>query len=319
MESIKWGILSTAKIALKDVIPAIKRSELGTVHAICSRDPEKAKAVAEGLDIPVAYSSYEDLLADEEIDAIYNPLPNHLHVPWTLKALEAGKHVLCEKPITPTLTEAEDLLEKTRQYPDLKVMEAFMYRFHPQWTKVKELVSEGVIGDLKTMDCIFTYYNDDPDNIRNKYKDGGGGLLDIGCYCVSAPRFIFGEEPVEVKGYLQIDPEFGVDHLASGLLRFNKGMSTFTASMEIHAHQNVKIFGTKGHIDIPQPFNPPAHRPSTIFVVTDTESRVIDIPAADQYTLQCDAFARSVIDDSPVPTPLEDAVANMRILDRIRR
>src|SRR5690242_4387989 len=220
MQKVRWGILSTANIGTGKVIPAMQQGTYCEVAAIASRNQTHAQATAARLGIPKAYGSYEDLLADPEIDAIYNPLPNHLHVPWSIKVLQAGKHVLCEKPIALTAAEAETLADVARQYPHLKVMEAFMYRFHPQWQRARQLVLEGGIGELRTIQSFFSYYQTDPNNIRNRDDVGGGGMLDIGCYTVSLARFIFGAEPNRVFGAVEYDPELKIDRLASAILDF---------------------------------------------------------------------------------------------------
>lgn len=315
MKAINWGILSTAKIGIEHLIPAIQASESGSVHAIASRDTERAEQVAEDLDIPVSYGSYEELLADESIDAIYIPLPNHLHVPWTIKAMEAGKHVLCEKPIALDSDEAESLLQKTEEFPDLKVMEAFMYRFHPQWTVAKNLINNKEIGSIQSVQSFFSYYNDDPENIRNRPNMGGGGLMDIGCYCISISRFLFGRDPDSVIGEIDIDPNFGVDRKASGILRFGDKSATFTCSTQMHNYQRALIFGTDGIIQIEIPFNAPADEPARLYLTKNGNRETHKTSAEDQYRLQVDSFCRSIINKTAVPTPLKDAVANMKVID----
>lgn len=287
------------------------------IAAIASRDLSRAKETAIALGIPKAYGSYEDLLADESIDAIYNPLPNHLHVPWSLKALEAGKHVLCEKPIGLSTEEALLLLNASKKYPQLKVMEAFMYRLHPQWIKAKSLVENGKIGELKTIQSFFSYYNVDTNNIRNQADIGGGGLMDIGCYCISLSRFIFGDEPNAVVSMIDHDPVMKTDRLTSGILKFSKGESTFTCSTQSMPYQRVNIVGTAGRIEIEVPFNAPPDKETKLWLVTagGTEEFVFDI--CDQYTLQGDAFSQAILNDTSVPTPLEDAVSNMKVIDAI--
>lgn len=315
MKSINWGILSTAKIGIKHLIPAIQESETGTVHAIASRDLIRAEKAANDLDIPICYGSYEELLADNSIDAIYNPLPNHLHVPWTIKALEAGKHVLCEKPIALDSDEAEQLLQKTKDFPDLKIMEAFMYRFHPQWTVARKLIKKQEIGSIQSIQSVFSYYNDDPENIRNRPDMGGGGLMDIGCYCISISRFLFGREPDSVIGDIDIDPDFGTDRKASGILTFGDSTATFTCSTQMHNYQRAFIFGTDGIIEIEIPFNAPADKHVSIYLTKNGTRETHTIPSADQYKLQVDEFCKSIINNSAVPTPLDDAVANMKVID----
>jgi len=301
------------------VLPAMQRGEYCEVAAIASRSLETARAAAAQLGIPKAYGSYEELLADPEIDAIYNPLPNHLHVPWSIKALEAGKHVLCEKPIALTAAEAQTLADTARRYPRLKVMEAFMYRHHPQWRRARQLVAEGQIGELRTIHSFFSYYNDDPSNIRNMAGIGGGGLMDIGCYNISISRFIFGAEPQRVCGIVEYDPQFKTDRLASGMLDFGSGTATFTCSTQLASYQRVHIFGDTGRIEIEIPFNAPPDRPCKIWHQHDGGIEEIVFVVCDQYTLQGDALARAILDDTPVPTPIEDAVANMAVIEALVR
>ncbi|MDZ7660282.1 Gfo/Idh/MocA family oxidoreductase [Fodinibius sp.] len=318
MDIVNWGILSTAKIGVEKVIPAIQQAENSTVKGIASRSKEKANTAAKKLEISNAYGSYGELLADQSIDAIYNPLPNHLHVPKTVEALEAGKHVLCEKPIALNRQEAQELIQKVNTYPNLKVMEAFMYRFHPQWKKTKSLVSDGEIGALKTVDSFFSYYNDDPDNIRNKPDMGGGGLMDIGCYCISLSRFLFDEEPNDISGYWKIDPKFKTDYLASGVIEFNSGTATFTCATQTVPHQQVTVIGTEGRIIIEIPFNAPPDQTTRIWLFKDNEKKEITFSVVNQYTQQAKAFSDAVIKDNPVPTPLTDAVNNMTAIDAFR-
>jgi predicted dehydrogenase len=317
MNKIQWGILSTAKIGVEKVIPALQKSQYGEVSALASRSGQRAQQVADRLDISTAFDSYEELLAASDVDAIYIPLPNHLHVPWTIKALEAGKHVLCEKPIALSAAEARKLADEAAQYPDLKVMEAFMYRFHPQWKKVRQLVHGGSIGKLKTIHSVFTYYNDDPDNIRNKPDIGGGGLMDIGCYNISLSRYLFGDEPARVMGDIEFDPNFEVDRLASGIMGFEQGTATFTCGTQLSPDQQVTIYGTSGRIEIEVPFNMPLNKSAAIWLYSEGDKEKITLDPADQYSLQGDAFARAILDDTEVPTPLDDAIGNMRVIDSV--
>lgn len=319
MKKIRWGVLSTAKIGTKKVIPAMQLGEYCTVTTIASRQLEKAQAAARQLGIEKAYGSYEELLADPDIEAVYIPLPNHLHVTWAIKALKAGKHVLCEKPIGLNAAEAQELLEASRKFPRLKVMEAFMYRHHPQWQWAKKKVSEGKIGELRTIQSFFSYYNSDPNNIRNKADIGGGGLMDIGCYCISLSRFIFGAEPRRVCGIVEEDPEMKVDRLTSGILEFASGTSTFTCATQLVLYQRVNIFGTKGRIEIEIPFNAPPDRPCKIWHRDDARTEEVILGICNQYTIQGDLFSRAVLEDREVPTPLEDAVANMQVIDALVR
>lgn len=317
MSKLRWGVLSTAKIGTEKVIPAMQRGDHCSVVAIASRDLSKAQAVAKRLGIPTPYGSYEALLADPDVDAIYNPLPNHLHVPLSIAALEAGKHVLCEKPIGLTADEGQQLVDAGRRHPRLKLMEAFMYRHHPQWQRARQIVSGGGIGKLVTIQTVFSYFNADGGNIRNQVELGGGGLPDIGCYCVSLARFIFQAEPNRVVGLVEYDPSFEVDRLASGILEFDGGTSTFTCSTQLVPYQRVNIFGTTGRVEIDIPFNAPPDRPCTMRHEHNGRVDEISLPICDQYTIQGDLFALAVLENKPVPTPIEDAVANMRVLERI--
>jgi len=319
MSKVRWGILSTANIAATKVIPAMQQGKYCEVTAIASRDLAKAQAEAKQLGIPRVIGSYEELLADPHIDAIYNPLPNHLHVPWSIKALEAGKHVLCEKPIALTASEAQRLLEAAKQHPNLKVMEAFMYRFHPQWQQARRLTLEGKIGELRTIQTFFSYFNDDAHNIRNIAEVGGGAMLDIGCYAVSVARFIFDAEPQRVFGIVEYDPRLKTDRLASGILDFGRGTSTFTCSTQLAPYQRVNIFGTDGRIEIEIPFNAPPDRPCKLWYQHEDAIEEILLDTCNQYTLQGDMFAQAVLNDTPVPTPIADAVANMQVIEAVFR
>lgn len=318
MKKLRWGVLGAAKIAVNKVIPALQRSQFGTVVALASRDAAKGEAAARQHGIARAHASYEALLADAGVDAIYIPLPNHLHVPWSLQALAAGKHVLCEKPIALDAREAAELAEAAKKFPRLKIMEAFMYRFHPQWQHARAIVAAGGIGELRSMHSHFSYWNVDPANVRNIAAIGGGGMMDIGCYCVSFPRFIFGTEPRRVIGVADFDPKFGTDRLASGLLDFGRGTASFTCATQLTPFQRVQIFGTEGRIEIEIPCNAPPDRPTRLWHQRNNAAiEEITFPVCDQYTRQGDAFARAVLDDTPVPTPLADAVGNMRVIESV--
>lgn len=317
MNKIRWGVLSTAKIAREKVIPAMQAGSYCSVDAIASRNPELAKETAALLGIPKAYESYEALLNDADIDAVYIPLPNHMHVEWAIKALEANKHVLCEKPIGLSSAEAIQLQQAALQKPQLKIMEAFMYRFHPQWQQAKELVQQGVIGELKNIQSFFSYYNIDANNIRNQKDAGGGGMMDIGCYCVSLSRFIFNGEPQSVLGNVEFDPVSQTDRIASGILTFINGTATFTCSTQLMPYQRVNILGTAGRIEIEIPFNAPASTTTRIWVHTKNSSEEIVFDAVDQYTLQGDIFSKSILDNNAVPTGLQDAVNNMLVIEAV--
>jgi predicted dehydrogenase len=315
MNKVRWGILSTAKIAREKVIPGMQASAFCDIAAIASRNKEDARAVADKLGIAKAYGSYEALLNDPEIDAVYIPLPNQLHVPWAIKALQANKHVLCEKPIALSAAEAQQLLKAAEQKSYLKVMEAFMFRFHPQWQYAKNMVTEGRIGKLKTIQSFFSYYNDDPNNIRNQKDAGGGGMMDIGCYCVSLSRFIFDKEPQRVIGKVEFDGSFGVDHIASGILDFGSGTSTFTCSTQLTPYQRVNILGTDAGIEIEIPFNAPTDAPTKVWLHSKAGKEEIVFNMANQYTLQGDLFSQAILNNTSVPTPLEDAVNNMKTIE----
>ncbi|MGB7167412.1 MAG: Gfo/Idh/MocA family oxidoreductase [Acidobacteriaceae bacterium] len=320
-EKLRWGILSTANIGVKKVIPGMQRGELSTVTAIASRDLAKGRAIAAQLGIPTAYGSYEELLADPAIDAIYNPLPNQFHVPWTIRAAEADKHVLCEKPLSLTLAEAESLLA-VRERTGVQIGEAFMIRCHPQWLHTRALIDEGRIGTLRAVTGVFSYFNDDPANIRNQVECGGGALYDIGCYCIHAARYAFGQEPTRVCGLIDRDPAFGTDRLTSALLDFPGGHAIFTASTQFVPYQRVHFLGTKGRIEIEIPFNAPPDRPTRIFVddggdVFGSGITTETFPVVDQYTLQGDAFSRAVLEGKPVPVSLEEGIANMAVIEAV--
>jgi predicted dehydrogenase len=298
------------------------KSPLCDVVAVASRDAQSARGMAEELGIAKAYGSYEALLADPEIEAIYNPLPNHLHVPMTLAAAAAGKHVLCEKPIAITADEAEQLRRAASQ---VLIAEAFMVRHHPQWHRARDVIRSGDIGELRSIQIIFSYFNADPGNIRNKADIGGGGLLDIGCYAVVAGRYFFDAEPLRVVTLMDRDPTFGVDRTTSALMDFGAGRQlAFTVSTQSVPYQRVQILGTKGRIEIEIPFNAPPDVPTRIFVDDGSQhgnrsARGIDFPAVDQYRLQGEAFSQVIRGAAPLDYGLEDAILNMRILDALRR
>jgi predicted dehydrogenase len=317
MKKISWGILSTAKIGVGKVIPAMQKGNFTEITAIASRNIERAQDTANRLNIPRAYGSYEELLDDKDIEAVYIPLPNQLHVPWTIKSLRAGKHVLCEKPIGLTFQEADYLYHEAVKYPGLKVMEAFMYRHHPQWKRAKQLVEECAIGALKTIQSFFSYYNVNPGDIRNRSDMGGGALLDIGCYCISLSRFLFNSEPKRLVGMIAFDPGFTIDRLTSAMMEFEAGSASFTCATQLQGHQRVNIFGTSGRIEIEIPFNAPPDKPCKIFLQSGAEIKEIVFDICDQYTIQGDLFSEAILNNAPVPTPLDDAVANMRIIDKI--
>ena len=314
---IRWGVLGVAKIATVKVIPAMQRGTLTEIAAIASRDLARAENAARELGIPKAYGSYEDLIADPTIDAIYNPLPNHLHVPWSVKAAEAGKHVLCEKPIALTIGETNELIA-ARDRTGVKIGEAFMVHVHPQWLRTLEIVRSGEIGDLRAFNCVFSYNNRDPHNIRNIAEIGGGTLMDIGCYPIHTSRWIFGEEPRKVSALIDRDPAFGTDRLVSAILDYPSGQATFLCSTQMTPWQRMTFYGTAGRVEVEIPVNAPPDKETRIFVQT-TELRTETFPVCDQYTLQGDAFSRAILGQGDVPVPLENALKNMAVIDALFR
>jgi predicted dehydrogenase len=316
---VRWGVLSTSQFALRQAVPAMQKSEWCDIRAIASRDQAKAAEAGRALGIPKAYGSYEELLRDPEIEAIYNPLPNHLHVPWSLKAAEAGKHVLCEKPLSVTVAEAMEL-ERVQERTGVKIGEAFMVRTNPQWLRARELVGSGRIGQLRSVTGYFSYFNRDANNIRNKYEIGGGGLMDIGCYPITTSRFLFGEEPRRVVSLIERDPEMKVDRLASVILDFPSGQAIFSCSTQLVAYQRMNILGTKGRIEIEIPFNAPNDRPCRIFIDDggDLTGKTISteaFPVRNQYTIQGDLFSRAIREGLEVPVPVTDAIKNMAVIE----
>ena len=318
---IRWGVLSTANIGLKKVLPGTQQGQYCSVAAIASRDLTKAQKAAADLGIPVAYGSYEELLADPNIDAIYNPLPNHLHVPWTIKAAEAGKHVLCEKPLGMSAAEAETLLA-VRFRTGVKIGEAFMIRSFPQWLRLRQLLDEGRIGELRSVAGFFSYFNVNPENIRNRADIGGGALMDIGCYMIHASRYGFAEEPTRVVSLIDRDPQMHTDRLTSAILEFPGGHSIFTCSTQLIPYQRIHFLGERGRIEIEIPVNAPPDRPTRIFIDSSGDLSGSGIatetfPACDQYTLQGDAFSKAILEDTQVPVPVEDSIANMAVIDAV--
>jgi predicted dehydrogenase len=319
MRVVRWGVIGTGTIGLTKTIPAMQGAKFCAIEAIASRDFAKAEAAARPLGIPKSYGSYEALLADAAIEAVYIALPNHLHVPMSIAALEAGKHVLCEKPIGLDTADAEKLLAASRQHPRLKIMEAFMYRHHPQWVQAKTWVREGAIGPVRAVHSAFSYFNADPANIRNQKDIGGGGLMDIGCYNVSLSRFLFDAEPSRVMAVAEFDPAFKTDTLMSGVLDFGVGQSLFTCSTKLVPFQRVIVLGTEGRIEIEIPFNAPPDAAHVMWLQRGRDVTTHDAGPHDQYRIQGDLFSRAILDDTPVPTSLEDAIADMRVIDRLFR
>jgi predicted dehydrogenase len=319
---LRWGVLSSAKIAREKVIPGIARADRCTIVAIASRDLERARAVAAQAGIPVAHGSYQALLADPDVDAVYIPLPNHLHAEWVIAAARAGKHVLCEKPLALTAADAERMIEAC-EAEGVRLMEAFMYRLHPSWVAVRELVASGRIGRLVAVQSWFSYYNDDPANIRNVREYGGGALFDIGCYNVNLSRLLFDGEPDRVTASIVRDPRSGVDVLTSGQLQFGDGVATFTCAIRSESDQRVHIYGSEGRISIGIPFNIPPDRPTEVYLTRGGDPPVapatetLTFEPADPYAVEAEQFARAILDGGPTPVPATDAVANLRVIERL--
>ena len=320
--AVRWGILGAADIAVHKVIPAMADAEVCSVDAIASRSEERARQTAERFGIPRSYGSYQDLLEDSDIEAVYIPLPNHLHLEWTLAAAAAGKHILCEKPLAMSSADARTMIDACGA-AGVKLMEAFMYRLHPMWVEVRRLVDDGAIGELAAIQSFFSYFNNDPADIRNIPEFGGGALYDIGCYPVNVARMLFDSEPNEVKSSIKRDPDFGTDIVTSAVLDFGGCHATFTCSTRMEDHQWVGIEGTEGRLVVEIPFNIPSDRSTRILHYAGGEPpaepglEIHEVPAANQYGIQADAFARAVRDDTPVPTPVEDAVGNLMVIEQI--
>ena len=322
-DKVRWGVLGTANIALTKVIPAMQRSSWCDVTAIASRDLATAKEAAKKLNIRRAYGSYDELLADNDIEVVYNPLPNHLHVPFTLKAAEAGKHVLCEKPIALNASEARTLID-ARNRTGVRIQEAFMVRTHPQWLETRKLIREGRIGSLRSVVGFFCYFNDDPNNIRNRPEFGGGGLMDIGCYPITISRFMYDAEPRRVLGLLETDAANGTDILTTAVLDFPDGHSTFTCSTRLASYQRMIFLGTDGRIEVLIPFNAPNDRPLKITIdggsdLTGASAETIEFPVCDQYEIQASLFSQALRENRAQPIPLEDAINNMSVIDAVFR
>ena len=319
---VRWGILSTADIGRKKVIPAIQKAARSRVVAMASRDGERAAQVAAELGIERSHSSYEALLADPDVDAVYIPLPNHMHPEWAMASAAAGKHVLCEKPLAMTASEAERMIEVAERH-GTTLMEAFMYRLHPSWLAVREIVESGRIGELQSIQSWFGYYNDDPDNIRNIQARGGGALYDVGCYLVNLSRMLFGGEPTRVQASIRRDPVGGTDILTSAILDFDNGVASMTCSTRTETDQRVHIYGTQGRVSIGIPFNIPPDRPTEIYVTAGGDPPVapdvetLRFDTRDPYTAEAEAFEAILLDGAPPPFPPRDAVANLRVIEQI--
>lgn len=323
MSKLRWGILSTADIGMSKVTPAIQKAPNSEVVAIASRGMDRARTAADELSIPTAHGSYEDLLADDTVDALYIPLPNDMHAEWVFNAAAAGKHILCEKPLAMTAAQAAEMAE-TCDRAGVKLQEAFMYRHHPTWVEAKRIVDSGEIGELQAVQSWFSYYNDDPTNIRNRLENGGGAVMDIGCYNINLSRMLFGEEPVRIESAVRRDPTMGIDIVSSGILEFpGGGQATFSCSTRAESDQRVHIYGSEGEVEIEVPFNIPADRETRIFVTSghgkplEPKTTTVMFEASDVYAIQAELFANAVLDDLPVPVPVSDAVANMRVIEAV--
>lgn len=322
-KKVKWGVLGAAKIAVEKVIPGMQKGGWCDIVAIASRDAENAAHAAAKLGIAKSYGSYENLLADPEIEAVYIPLPNHMHVEWATRAAEAGKHVLCEKPLGLTADQARALIS-VRDRAGVAIQEAFMVRTHPQWTSVVELIRSGRIGDLKVINGFFSYFNRDVRNIRNKPEFGGGALMDIGCYLVFVSRLIFGCEPRRVISLIERDPEMQIDRFASAILDFPFGQASFACSTQLVPYQRMQFFGTAGRIEVEIPFNIPVDTPTRIYVddggnLYGENIETIAIPAADQYTIQGDVFSKMIREGGEPAVTLENSIGNMAVIDALFR
>lgn len=317
MEPVRWGVLGSANIARQKVIPALQRGRTCRVVAIASRDLGRARQVADQFNIPTAHGSYDELIADRAVEAIYIPLPNHLHVTWAIRAADAGKHALCEKPIAASVAEVPALID-ARDRNRVLIAEAFMVRHHPQWPRVRELVRTGRIGRLRAVHGGFCEINADPDSIVNKLEFGGGALLDLGCYPIMIARYLFGREPVRIAGRIERDPIARVDTMASGMLDFADGEATVHCSTKIAAFQQVQVLGDGGRIEVSSPFITPADQPARI-TIDDGTIRTEKIGPCDHYQLQAEAFADAIRSGRPLTFTLEDALANMAVIDALFR
>ena len=313
---LRWGILSSSKFARTKVIPALLRARSLEVAAIASRDLSVAKAHADSFGIPLAYGSYEELLADPSIDIIYNPLPNHMHVEWSIRAAQAGKHVLCEKPLGLHTAEVDALIA-ARDAAKVVIGEAFMVATHPQWVWTKEAIAEGKIGQIRAIQGFFSYNNVDPKNIRNQAQAGGGAIMDIGCYTIFTPRFVLGRDPLRVCAQVEFDPAFQTDRLSSAMLDFGEVQCQFICSTQANPYQRMHFHGTKGRIEVEIPFNAPPDKPALVFLDTGEGPKTNTFYLCDQYTIEGDAFTAAVRGERPVPVSLESARGNMRTIDAV--
>lgn len=321
---VKWGILSTAGIATRRVLPAMQQCQFSQLAAICSRSMEKAQSVAQSFGIPKVYGSYEELLSDPDIEAVYNPLPNHLHAEWTIRAASRGKNVLCEKPLARSVAEARRIREARDTY-NVKIEEAFMIVTHPQWLRTRDIVNSGRIGKLRSASGLFSYFNVDPANVRNVEEFAGGALMDIGCYPIRTSRFVFGEEPIRVIGCMERDPSFKTDRLTSAILEFPRGQCIFTVSTQMTYFQRMQFFGTEGRVEVEIPFNAPTDKPARVLVdngkdLYASSSLVVEtVPICNQFTIQADLFSKAISENAEVPNTLEDSTHNVAVIEALMR
>lgn len=310
---LRWGVLGCAGIAINSVIPGIQQSKTGQVVAIASRDKSKAEQTARDLSIERAYDSYETLLNDPDIDAVYIPLPNHLHMEWTIKAAEAGKHVLCEKPIALNAEQAQQMVDACEK-AGVFLAEAFMYRHHPRYEKIIEMINSGEIGEVRSIHANFTFNNaGDKGNIRFKKEWGGGSIYDVGAYPISVGRLLLGREPHAVTVQALFSPEHDdVDMMASGLIEYDNGVGlTFDCGMWAQFRNQLEILGSDGRIEVPSAFVGHAD-----FVVHSNDtSRTETFPELNAFTLQVDQFANAIHGHEALRFPSQDAVLNMKVID----
>ncbi|TCL71593.1 putative dehydrogenase [Hydrogenispora ethanolica] len=318
MKTLKLGVLGASRHFITRVLPALQKSEFIAVYGIASRDGEKARETAARYGIPHHFASYEGLLQDPAVDFVYIPLPNDLHAEWIRRSADSGKHIICEKPLAMNAPEAAAAIAYARE-KGVQIMEAFMYRLHPQWQRVLELVRFEEIGRISAIHTIFSYANNDPKNIRNIRANGGGALYDIGCYAVSTARFVMQAEPSRVFCAMNVDPQFQTDVLTNGVLDFGTARALFSVSTQSFPQQRVQVFGTGGSITVEIPFNMPADVPAKVTVQTGVATRILEIGPADQYRLEFEAFGQAIANGAALPIPAEDAVNNMKVLDALFR
>lgn len=319
---VRWGVLGCASIALEKVIPAFGHVPDAEVVAIASRTHAKAEVAAERLGIARAHGSYEELLADPHVDAVYIPLPNHLHAEWTIRAAGAGKHILCEKPLAPDRATAETMVAAAADAGVL-LMEAFMYRLHPTWVTAKRMVDDGEIGELRAIQSVFTFFGDDPSAIHNIAGYAGGSLYDIGCYPINLSRWFFGGEPDRILADVHRHPDWDVDVTVSAVLGFGDRQASFLCSTLAEDSQRVELFGDRGRIVIPIPFNIPPDRPTRIVHYAggnppeDPGTTIHDFEPCDQYAVEIAQFSEAVRTGGPVPIPPEDAYGTLDVITGI--